>query len=220
MNSGQLAETVEEFAQEAAIREKLAGDNPSFSNYRKELANCLNNTTALFLRLGRPSDARARSERAVALLETLARDDPMTTGHRELLAEGYLRFGQVREAEGDQAGAAADWSRAIALFQAIPGLSGEFTFVHGCCHASLVRLAGKVGSGISISEGGTEAAKAMALLLQAVAMGYRDPLTYRNETALDPLRNRYEFKLLMMDLAMPKQPFARTGRPPHPESGA
>jgi eukaryotic-like serine/threonine-protein kinase len=216
LNSGQLAEAVEEFAQEAAIREKLAGDNPSFSNYRKDLANCLNNTTVLFLRLGRPSDARARSERAVALLEALARDDPMTTRHREHLAEGYLRFGQVREAEGDAAGAAADWSRAIALFQAIPGLSGEFTFVHGCCRASLARLAGNAGAGISLSEGETEAAKAIALLRRAVATGYRDPSTYRNETALDPLRNREDFKLLMMDLAMPKEPFARAAEPARP----
>ena len=49
----------------------------------------------------------------------------------------------------------------------------------------------------------------MALLRQAVAMGYRNPNAFRTESALDPLRNRADFRELMMDLAMPARPFAR-----------
>ena len=49
----------------------------------------------------------------------------------------------------------------------------------------------------------------MALLHQAVAMGYRSADAYRNEDALDPLRDRPDFRLLMMDLAFPADPFAR-----------
>ena len=48
----------------------------------------------------------------------------------------------------------------------------------------------------------------MALLHTAVAMGYRSPGALRTEEALDPLRSRDDFKLLMMDLAMPAEPFA------------
>jgi eukaryotic-like serine/threonine-protein kinase len=39
-------------------------------------------------------------------------------------------------------------------------------------------------------------------------MGYRDADAFRNDDALDPLRNRPDFRLLMMDLAMPDDPFA------------
>jgi len=49
---------------------------------------------------------------------------------------------------------------------------------------------------------------AMALLDKAVTMGYRDPGAYRTESALDPLRNRPDFQLLMMDLVLPARPFA------------
>ena len=31
---------------------------------------------------------------------------------------------------------------------------------------------------------------------------------FQNESALDPLRDRTDFRLLMMDLAMPAEPFA------------
>ena len=48
----------------------------------------------------------------------------------------------------------------------------------------------------------------MAGLRQAVSLGYRDPDSYRTESALDPLRNRPDFQALMMDLTFPKRPFA------------
>ena len=47
----------------------------------------------------------------------------------------------------------------------------------------------------------------MDLLRRAVGMGYRNLDAYRTEDALDPLRDRPDFRLLMMDLAMPAEPF-------------
>ena len=47
----------------------------------------------------------------------------------------------------------------------------------------------------------------MALLHKAVGMSYRNSDAYRTETALDPLPDRTDFQLLMMDLAMPADPF-------------
>ncbi len=49
----------------------------------------------------------------------------------------------------------------------------------------------------------------MELLQQAAGLGYRNPATYRSETALDSLRGRQDFSLLMLDLAFPKDSFAR-----------
>ena len=208
MNSGRLAEAAEEFAREASILEKLASDNPSVPGYRSDLANCLNNSAALLLRLGRHSDARIRSERATAILETLASADPDSPAYRWRLAEGYLRFGQARRAKGDHAGAASDWKRAIALLQAIPGLNGEYTFFHACCHAALAGLAGEDGAGISAAEASSQADMAMALLRKAAGLGYRNADDFRTETALDPLRSRDDFQFLMLDLAFPADPFA------------
>jgi hypothetical protein len=39
-------------------------------------------------------------------------------------------------------------------------------------------------------------------------VGYRNPDAYRTEDALDPLRCRPDFQFLIMDLAMPAEPFA------------
>ena len=64
-------------------------------------------------------------------------------------------------------------------------------------------------SGVSVEEGQTESDRAMSWLRRAVTMGYGNLDSYRNETALDPLRHRPDFQLLMMDLVFPAEPFAR-----------
>jgi hypothetical protein len=51
----------------------------------------------------------------------------------------------------------------------------------------------------------------MALLHQAVAVGFRDAAAIRTDDAFEPLRDRPDFRLLMMDLAMPTEPFAGGG---------
>ena len=201
VNSGHPAEAVADFSREAEIRERLARDNQSVPMYRNDLANCLTNAATVLLRIGRPSEARGPCERAAALREPLTRDHPETTRFRDELAETYLRLGQVREAEGDPGGAADAWNRAIALFGTVPRLSGENTFYNGCTHALLASRDGQARTGAG--------AEAMALLWRAVALGYRNPSTYRTETALDPLRHRADFRLLMMDLAFPGDVFAR-----------
>ena len=49
----------------------------------------------------------------------------------------------------------------------------------------------------------------MALLHESVAMGFRARHVCRTEDALDTLRFRGDFRLLMRDLEFPSDPFAR-----------
>ena len=97
--------------------------------------------------------------------------------------------------------------RACAHDEASKPLTDESTFLMACCHAGLSALAGAPGSGVSAGERAEQADKAIALLSQAVAMGYRDPSDYRAESALDFLRNRPDFRTMMLDLVMPTWPF-------------
>jgi eukaryotic-like serine/threonine-protein kinase len=209
MQNGKATEAVAEFSREEAIRTRLVRDNPSEPVYRERLANCQTNTASALLRLGRSAEARTLYRRAVGLREALVTDHPETPAFRVGLGESLLRSGQARRDEDDAAGAAADWRRADALLEGVLALRPDFTFLHACCHSSLSWAAGRPGSGVSAGEAGAEAAKALALLRRAAAMGLSDGATYRNETALDPLRGLADFRLLMMDLAFPAEPFAR-----------
>jgi hypothetical protein len=138
----------------------------------------------------------------------LVRERAGAAGDRADLAETYTNRGLARRDVGDPAGAAADARRALALWDGLPSRTGRQCFGTACCHAALAGLAGRPGSGVSAAKAVTEADAAMASLRRAVAMGYRSPDALRTEDALDPLRGRDDFRWLMMDLAMPADPFA------------
>ena len=69
-----------------------------------------------------------------------------------------------------------------------------------CAHAALAGLAGQEGTGVSAAEGKAHADQAMALLRKAVDAGYGNIHEYRTEDALDPLREREDFKKLLTEL--------------------
>jgi eukaryotic-like serine/threonine-protein kinase len=192
-----------------ALLRKLAEENPRDRDYRNRAANIDNNLSVVFRRLGRPAEALDHCERALAVREALVKEDPSETGFRAGLAENYLNRGLVRGALGDPAGAAADARRALALWDGLPSRSEEQWFFFACSHAALAGLADQAGSGVSAEEAASEADAAMPLLRKAAAMGYRSANSFHTDDALDPLRDRPDFRLLLMDLVMPSEPLAR-----------
>jgi eukaryotic-like serine/threonine-protein kinase len=207
--AGKMDEAIGYYAREEAIRRKLAEGSSATPDNSDSLANCHTNTADVFRRSGRLDEALAACERALAVREPLVAAHPEVPGFRAHLGETYLRLGQVRCDVKNLAGAAAAWKRACAHYDGSESLDGEETFLRACCHGDLAGLVGRPGSGVSAAEGADQAEKAMTLLRQAVKMGYRNPDAYRTESALDPLRNRPDFRVLMMELSFPAQPFAR-----------
>ena len=168
-------------------------------------------TADVLRRSGRLDEALAACKRALALREPLVEAHPelplyRATPRRDVPATraGAMRHERpgrrrrrletgVRALRRDQAPRSrADVS--LGLLPRWPGGPG-----------------GPTGLGESAAEGADQSEKAMAVLRQAVAMGYRNLNAYRTESALDPLRDRPDFRLLMMDLAFPAEPFAEYG---------
>jgi tetratricopeptide (TPR) repeat protein len=205
---GWTAEALTAFGHERAIRHRLGADRPGKDVHRDWLANCETNTAAALVALGRVSEAAACCDRAIAIREDLVKRQPTNHRFQQNLAESLMRLGNVRAAAGDAAGAAAIWRRAAAKFASHPP-GGESAIFRACCHGALAGLAGVAGSSVSNAEGTAEAENAMDVLRQAVAHGYRDRDLMLIEPGLDPLRTRPDFRLLMMDLAMPAVLFAR-----------
>jgi eukaryotic-like serine/threonine-protein kinase len=103
----------------------------------------------------------------------------------------------------------ADARRALELFEGLPSRSGDQWFETASCHAAPAGLAGREGSGAAADLAASEAETAMDLLRKAAGLGYRNTGCCRTEEALDPLRDRDDFRALMLDLAMPADPIAR-----------
>jgi hypothetical protein len=132
----------------------------------------------------------------------------MDAWHRYVLACSILRRGLIMRDRADDTGAAADARRALELCDGPPPrLVLEF-FEAACCHATLAGLAGRAGSEVPAAEREEEAARAMESLRRAIALGYRNVHALQLEPALDPLRSRADFQLMMMDVEMPDEAFA------------
>jgi eukaryotic-like serine/threonine-protein kinase len=209
LQSGSPNESIAYFEREEAVWTTLADTNPTVPDYTHSLARCQVNTATILLRLGRPDEARTRCERALALCESLVDDHPNVREYPRVLALGLIRLGQARHAAGDIVGASADWSRAVALVKKVTVPDGELIFIDAVSHASLSVLAGVPGTGVSAVDRDAQCDQAISSLGRAATLGYRDPDKYRTETGLDPLRGRDDFRLLMMDLVMPADPFTR-----------
>ncbi len=209
LESGNPNDSLDYFERARTVWETLADANPTVADYRHRLALGQVSAATVLLRLMKPAEAQARCEEAVVFCEVLVSGHPNVPEYPRALALGLLRFGQAHQAAGDMVGASADWSRAVAVFKKVATPDGELVFIDAGCHASLSSLAGQPGTGLSADDRGAQSDHAMDLLGRAAAMGYRDPEKYRTETALDPLRRRDDFRLLMMDLVMPGDPFAQ-----------
>jgi tetratricopeptide (TPR) repeat protein/tRNA A-37 threonylcarbamoyl transferase component Bud32 len=207
--AGKTDEAIDCYTREEAIRQKLAQPSSAAPTDRNSLANCQTNTADALRRSGRLEKALATCERALAVREALVAANPDVPWYRPNLGETYLRLGQVRFDMKNVEGAADAWKRACTLIEANKSVYGEDRWLLACCHACLAGLAGRPGSGRSAAHWTDQAERAMDLLRQAVTLGYRNPDLYRTESGLDPLRNRPDFRLLMMDVAFPTKPFTQ-----------
>jgi serine/threonine-protein kinase len=187
-----------------AMHQKLAHDNPALTEVRNSLAVPFDYLGDVARSAGRQAEAKAEYERAIELLEPQVQTMPANEERRFWLVTSIRRRALTL---GDPAGAAADARRALELSYGLSPGSVWDLFETACCHAALAGLAGRTGSGVSADEGEIEAVRAVEWLGQSVAMGYRNANEIRIESALDPLRSRDDFRLVMMDLAMPDEPF-------------
>jgi eukaryotic-like serine/threonine-protein kinase len=205
--TGRLAEAEAECRQALAIKQKLADENPAVTDFRITLARSRINLGVMLKGAGKPSEAQAEFRQALTMEQKLADDNPAV--YRGTLARGMQGRAMARLALGDPAGAAADARRALGIWDALPARTGQDWFWTACCRAALAGLAARAGSGVPASEATAEADTAMTLLTKAVGLGYSDADALRTKTALDPLRGRPDFRLLMMDLAFPAEPIAQ-----------
>lgn len=207
--SDRPVEAEAEYRASLALLEKLAAGSPDVWRFRNMMAVGMDGLSDTLRSRGRAEEARDGYERALQLLERPEGIKAPKANPQDHSGYTLRRRGLARRDLGDLAGAADDTRRALALYEGGRPQRAEEWFELACCHALLADLAGRGDSGVATSEASSRAESAMALLSRAAGMGYRGSSPYRRESALDPLRRRDDFRLLMMDLAMPTDPFAR-----------
>jgi serine/threonine-protein kinase len=170
--------------QAAEIYARLAEKSPKVPDYRDGLATALTNLGNAMRATGQAAGARDAYNRAIVVAEQLVEENPKAPAYRVSLAGSLRRRGLAVRG-------LVDARRALAILDGLTTRAPAAWFETACCHATL-----------------GNAARAVELLRHAAELGYRNPYAYRAEAALDPLRDRDDFRALMKDLVFPAEAFA------------
>jgi serine/threonine-protein kinase len=206
--TGQPAEAEIQHQEALAIRQKLAEAEPRNPGLRREVGMSLNNLGELDIEAGQFETAVAKFHQSVALHDRLARDHSSVTDYRSGLAYALTGLGRAESRADRRADAVEPLRRAVSLREAIPNLSSAARYDLARDHALLAAAAADPRSGLTAAGAVAEADRAMAALRRAVAAGYRNLDQLRRDPDFGPFRDRDDFRLLMMDLACPAEPFA------------
>jgi tetratricopeptide (TPR) repeat protein len=187
----------------------LSIPTPSSTEFQISLANIEDEIGEVLRLTGKPVEARACYERALAIIARLINAQPsLTVRVQPSLVTALKGLGATQQAAGQPADAVASWRRAIASDEQIQSSFGEVLYSLAGCHARLGGIAGAAGSGVPAAEGAAELERAMSVLRRAVTAGCRNVSWMKRDPDLDALRARPDFQAMMADLAFPDQSFS------------
>lgn len=136
-------------------------------------------------------------------MEALVNRDPAAVHYRKVLGSSLTRLGVAVRATGQPNEAAAALRRAIKTHEGLPARAPDDEYDIAGGHAQLSAPAGDTAAGK------VESDLAWASLRRAITAGYDNVALLRDDSDLGPIRARPEFRLMLMDLEFPPDPFAR-----------
>jgi tetratricopeptide (TPR) repeat protein len=209
-DAGRWTEALAAYRRALAVRRHLADANPTVSDYQNEAAFSHSAIGDALDHLGRPAEARVELDRALPIGEGLVSSHPGVLPYRETLAAALALTGRVHWHEGRPADAAGRIRRAIALLEDIARIqpNGIHDLYLANFRSLLSGIAATPGSGMSAAEAGAAADRAMEHLGRSLRSGQSNVRAILEDHDFDPLRSRPDFRMLVMDLLLPSDPFA------------
>jgi serine/threonine-protein kinase len=201
---GRLAEALEEFRRGVEVFRALAEAHPEEPEYRNDQIFRQVGMSDVLRKLGRPAEALDLDRRSLAMAERPGGQDRDSDLLPEVLGNMALSLHDV----GDAAGAVAVARRAVSIVDRRPRDAAQGCIEAAICHAILWSAGEMAGSGVSEAERESEARTAMSLFRRATELGLRYVAVH---VLPESFAKRDDFRLYLMDLAMPADVFA-TGR--------
>jgi eukaryotic-like serine/threonine-protein kinase len=199
--SGQTGEAFQCSQQALAIRLRLAETNPTVTSFQSNLAESYNTLAQIHRKTGNLAEAIQSSLRAQTIFQSLTGANLTSDEFVGDLGRSLFNTALLQRASGDTAGALNSFEQAVTVLRKKKRLNADEMYGEACALAQIYALVGPGERAMIAGDG------SVRLLRQALAAGFRDTKSLRESHDLDPLRSRPDFRLLMMDLAMPSDPF-------------
>ena len=210
LETGRLKEAEAEYRGATAVEQKLVDDYPNVAYFQNSLADSRYNFGRLLSKMGKAIESEVEFGKAIAIRQKLADDNPGKSDYQSKLALSLSYQGVIQQHKGQISHALALFRSAIAVMERLPTPTPLEIFERACYQSRFAGAAAERGSGLTATEARVGADQAMETLRRAAIGGYRNRVRMQTDSNLDTLRNRADFQILLMDLAMPADPFVRT----------
>jgi serine/threonine-protein kinase len=198
-DTGRLQEAEAAFADALALQKKLAADFPKVPNYHDELAGTLGNL-AILANLQRDfALAQRRLKEAQPANQAALAANPKHPVYRQCYRNHLSALVVSCGGSGDQAAA----GQAAVRLRDLGWEPPADAYTAACALAQCIPVVEKDDQATDeqrARQARFYADQAMAMLKDAVAMGYKDAAHMMKDTDLDPLRKREDFQKLLADL--------------------
>jgi hypothetical protein len=181
-------------------RLKLAANDPENHQARFEVAVGYVRLAELQAQAGGPMEAQSILEKAVKILEEIARAQPANFEFQRFLASAFAVQSRQQNQNGDAVSALRSAKKAVSLVEG-KLVRGESAYLYDlACHQALCSSLANLGKTGSAAESDRHAAAGMEALQRAFAAGYEDVYKLKTDRALAPLRARANFQKLLQYL--------------------
>jgi tetratricopeptide (TPR) repeat protein len=195
---GRSEEALQAYRNASTTLQPLADAHPTAVTYRANLARSHAAAGSVLVVLGRPAEAVPELDKAMLVYRKMA--SPDKTWWRSELADAVRHRGIALQKLGRPGDAVAAYREAIALLEKLPKPEPYDVYSLACSHALIHGTAPDKGSGLTAADTHAAGELALAALRRAVAAGYRDRAGLHQDTDLDSLRQRPDFRKLLADL--------------------
>ncbi|HKI16579.1 MAG TPA: tetratricopeptide repeat protein, partial [Isosphaeraceae bacterium] len=172
-------------------------------------ADTVNWIAALQHKLGQTDEAIRSYEQARDVIQRLVRKHSEVVRYRQALAIGDTGLAGLYRHVGRWREALELLDEAQTTLESLPREWATYHYHMACCLALRIPPATASPTAREVEDGRRFGDQAMIALARSVAGPFKTFETFRSDPNLGPLRDRKDFKAMLMDLAFPADPFAR-----------
>ncbi|QEH36904.1 Serine/threonine-protein kinase PknD [Aquisphaera giovannonii] len=213
MLAGRDREAAPLLAMAMELKEAILKQQPDKPLDRYGLAAACRPLALLHERAGEIDACRRLLERGLAVGGRLASEAPRNPDYQELAASLETDLGRLALA-GDRPEGLRLLRSALDRLDGLAEPSPECWYLKARVHSQMGKAAEEKPIGFTAmpdDECFAQLEAAIAWLRRAFMAGHRDRRRVASDRALDPVRNRPDFRLLALGLAFPEEPFAPDG---------
>jgi tetratricopeptide (TPR) repeat protein len=235
MMTRRWAEAEAAYGKALSLREQSVREHPAVLQYAEALGGSLCNLGHLMMYSGQPERALAWYGKAIVNLDGVLQRQPRRARTRQFLCNACMGRAEALDRLRRHGEALLDWDRVVVLAEG-PDRGGirirrAWTLARLGKHAQAIAEASELVQGSQVTSDDTYniacvyaqssavaeeapvskryATHAVKLLRQAAENGFRNVVHMKQDTDLDPIRNRPDFQGLVMDMTFPADPFTR-----------